>query len=60
MLYRLERVHKSFGTKTVLTGATWQHDPGRVVGLVGRNGPRKSTLLPIVPGQIQPDEGRAP
>jgi len=58
VLYRLERVHKSFGTKTVLTGATWQHDPGRVVGLVGRNGAGKSTLLRIVPGQIEPDEGR--
>jgi len=58
VLYRLERVHKSFGTKTVLAGATWQHDPGRVVGLVGRNGAGKSTLLRIVPGQVEPDEGR--
>ena len=58
MLYRLERVHKSFGTKTVLSGATWQHDPGRVAGLVGRNGAGKSTLLRIVQGLVEPDEGR--
>jgi len=41
MLYRLDGVRKSFGTKDVLKDATWQHDPGRVVGLVGlvgRNG----------------------
>jgi len=58
VLYRLERVHKSFGTKSVLTGATWQHDPGRVVGLVGRNGAGKSTLLRIVQGHVEPDAGR--
>ena len=58
MLYRLERVHKSFGTKTVLAGATWQHDPGRVAGLVGRNGAGKSTLLRVVQGLVEPDAGR--
>ena len=58
MLYRLERVYKSFGTKSVLAGATWQHDPGRVAGLVGRNGAGKSTLLRIVQGLVEPDEGR--
>ncbi len=58
MLYRLERVHKGFGTKTVLSGATWQHDPGRVAGLVGRNGAGKSTLLRIVQGLVEPDAGR--
>jgi len=58
VLYRLERVHKSFGTKTVLSGATWQHDPGRVAGLVGRNGAGKSTLLRVVQGLLEPDSGR--
>jgi len=58
VLYRLERVHKSFGTKTVLSGATWQHDPGRVAGLVGRNGAGKSTLLRVVQGLVEPDSGR--
>ncbi|MGE5345482.1 MAG: ATP-binding cassette domain-containing protein, partial [Acidithiobacillales bacterium] len=58
MLYRLENVSKSFGTKDVLTDATWQHDPGRVVGLVGRNGAGKTTLLRIVEGLLEPDSGR--
>ena len=60
MLYRLERVQKSFGTKPVLTGATWQHDPGRVAGLVGRNGAGKSTLLRVVQGLVEPDAGQRP
>ncbi len=58
MLYRLENVSKSFGTKNVLVDATWQHDPGRVVGLVGRNGAGKTTLLRIVEGLLEPDSGR--
>ena len=58
MLYRLENVRKSFGTKDVLKDATWQHDPGRVVGLVGRNGAGKSTVLKIVSGDLEPDGGR--
>ena len=57
MLYRLENVAKSFGTKDVLVDATWQHDPGRVVGLVGRNGAGKTTVLKIVQGLVEPDEG---
>ena len=57
MLYRLSNVGKSFGTKDVLVDATWQHDPGRVVGLVGRNGAGKTTVLKIVQGLVEPDEG---
>ncbi len=58
MLYRLDRVRKSFGEKVVLKSATWQHDPGRVVGLVGRNGAGKSTLLKVVQGLVEPDGGQ--
>jgi ATPase subunit of ABC transporter with duplicated ATPase domains len=58
VLYRLENVRKSFGTKDVLSDATWQHDPGRIVGLVGRNGAGKSTVLKIVAGTMEPDGGK--
>ncbi|MCE7958307.1 MAG: ABC transporter ATP-binding protein, partial [Acidobacteria bacterium ACB2] len=58
MLYRLEGIRKGFGSKEVLTDATWQHDPERVVGLVGRNGAGKSTVLSIVAGTLEPDGGR--
>jgi len=58
VLYRLESVRKSFGTKDVLVDATWQHDPGRIVGLVGRNGAGKSTVLKIVQGLLEPDGGK--
>ena len=32
MLYPLDGVRKSFGTKDVLKDAAWQHDHGRIVG----------------------------
>jgi ATP-binding cassette subfamily F protein 3 len=58
VLYRLDGVSKSFGPKNVLAEASWQHDPGRVVGLVGRNGAGKSTVLRLVAGVLEPDSGR--
>jgi ATP-binding cassette subfamily F protein 3 len=51
-------VSKSFGPKEVLRRATWQHDPGRLVGIVGRNGAGQSTVLKIVAGTLEPDAGR--
>ncbi|MBL8112177.1 MAG: ABC-F family ATP-binding cassette domain-containing protein [Acidobacteria bacterium] len=58
MLYRLSGVAKAYGPKEVLKDATWQHDPGRIVGLVGRNGAGKSTVLRIVQGLVEPDAGK--
>ncbi|MEO7920628.1 MAG: ATP-binding cassette domain-containing protein, partial [Thermoanaerobaculia bacterium] len=58
MLYRLENVRKAYGAREVLKEATWQHDPGRIVGLVGRNGAGKSTVLKIVQGLVEPDAGK--
>jgi len=58
VLYRLDAVRKGFGSKDVLIDATWQHDPGRIVGLVGRNGAGKSTVLKIILGLVEPDGGR--
>jgi ATP-binding cassette, subfamily F, member 3 len=58
MLYRLENVRKSYGPKEVLKDASWQHNPGEKVGLVGRNGSGKTTLLRLILGVEEPDAGR--
>jgi ATP-binding cassette, subfamily F, member 3 len=50
-------VHKHYGAQEVLRGATLQIDPGEKVGLVGRNGGGKSTLLRLIEGLEQPDRG---
>ncbi|HTR02769.1 MAG TPA: ABC-F family ATP-binding cassette domain-containing protein [Thermoanaerobaculia bacterium] len=57
MLYRFDHVHKSYGPKEVLRDATWQHNPGAKVGLIGRNGAGKTTLLRIALGREEPDGG---
>ncbi len=57
MLYRFDEVHKSYGPHDILQGATWQHNPGERVGLVGRNGAGKTTLFRILLGIEDTDKG---
>ncbi|GAB3213760.1 ribosomal protection-like ABC-F family protein [Marinactinospora thermotolerans] len=53
----VEGVSKSFGPRTVLSGVSFTAGPGQRVGVVGRNGVGKTTLLRIVAGLETPDEG---
>lgn len=53
-----EQIHLEFPTKEVFTGVTIGINEGDRVGIVGRNGDGKSTLLKILSKQLQPDEGR--
>jgi ATP-binding cassette, subfamily F, member 3 len=57
VLYRFDRVRKSYGPKEVLRDVIWQHNPGEKVGLVGRNGAGKTTLLRLALGREEPDAG---
>src|SRR5690242_6682211 len=43
--------------RTLLDGASAQINAGWRVGLVGRNGTGKSTLLALIRGELQPDGG---
>ena len=51
-------VAKRYGAQEVLRGVRFQIDPGQKVGLVGRNGGGKSTLLRLIEGLETPDAGR--
>ncbi len=53
----VENVKKHFGALEVLSGASLTLDPGDKVGLVGRNGGGKSTLLRLIEGLEAPDWG---
>ncbi len=56
-LIRLKDVSIAYGTHALLDKAEFQLDPGERVGLLGRNGEGKSTLMKIIAGYIPPDSG---
>lgn len=53
-----ERLHLEFPTRTVFDEVTLGIDEGDRIGVVGRNGDGKSTLLKLLSGRIEPDGGR--
>jgi ATP-binding cassette subfamily F protein uup len=57
-LVNLESVGKSFGTTTVLADVSIGVAEGDRIGVVGRNGGGKSTLLKLITGRETPDTGR--
>lgn len=54
----LERVSLEFATKTIFTDVTQGVCEGDRIGIVGRNGDGKSTLLRLLSGHMLPDSGR--
>jgi ATP-binding cassette subfamily F protein uup len=56
-LLRLTNVSIAFGTHALLNNADFQLDAGERVGLLGRNGEGKSTLMKIIAGNIHADHG---
>ena len=57
-LVNLKSVSKGFGSRSVLADVTLGVAAGERIGIVGRNGDGKSTLLRLISGAEQPDDGR--
>jgi ATPase subunit of ABC transporter with duplicated ATPase domains len=57
-LVNAERISVAFGTRTLLDGVSLGLGRGDVVGVVGRNGDGKTTLLQVLTGVREPDAGR--
>ena len=53
-----ENLHLEYPTKTVFDAVTVGVNEGDRIGIVGRNGDGKSTLMRLLAGRIQPDSGR--
>lgn len=53
-----EKVRVEFPTKTVFDGISLGVEEGDRIGIVGRNGDGKSTLLNLLAGTLEPDDGR--
>jgi ATP-binding cassette subfamily F protein uup len=57
-LVNLERVHKAYGVRPLLDGVSLGIGAGQRIGVVGRNGDGKTTLLRLLAGLEEPDAGR--
>jgi len=57
-LVNIESVGKAYGTRTLLDGVSLGLAEGDRIGVVGRNGGGKSTLLKLLAKLEQPDSGR--
>ena len=53
MKLQLSNIQKSFGAKTVLSGANFQVRDNEKIALVGRNGCGKTTLLKLISGEVE-------
>ena len=58
VLVSCEDVHVEYPTRKVLAGVSLGLSEGDRVGIVGKNGDGKSTLLSVVSGLLEPDDGR--
>ena len=57
-LLTLEKTSLAFGHHALLDQVDLQLDSGERVGLIGRNGGGKSSLLRVLAGEMQPDDGK--
>jgi ATP-binding cassette subfamily F protein 3 len=56
-MIQVRQLEKSFGGDPLFSDVTFTIHPGEKIGLVGRNGHGKSTLLKILLGEMTPDQG---
>jgi ABC transport system ATP-binding/permease protein len=56
-ILEVKGIEKAFGEKRVLRDFTYTFNRFEKVGLIGRNGTGKSTLLNIITGLLEPDKG---
>ena len=56
-ILELKNINKSFGNKVLLDNFSYQFQRGEKVGIVGKNGVGKSTLLNIIQGLEKYDSG---
>jgi ATP-binding cassette subfamily F protein uup len=57
-ILKLDNVSKRFGEKVILDRFSYTFSKGEKLGIIGRNGVGKTTLLKIITQQVQPDSGR--
>ncbi|MBQ8219172.1 MAG: ABC transporter ATP-binding protein [Bacilli bacterium] len=56
-LLECNHVYKNFGTKKILKDVTFSIESGKIIGLLGKNGTGKSTLIKLINDLLTPDSG---
>lgn len=56
-LVRFDKISKSFAGRPVLDSVDLRVETGERIGLIGRNGTGKSTILRLITGELLPDGG---
>ena len=56
-MIRIQNLSKSYGAQLLFDEATFNVNPREKIGLVGRNGHGKTTLMRLVTGEEFPDDG---
>jgi branched-chain amino acid transport system ATP-binding protein len=56
-MLELKDVHTHYGLSHVLQGVSLRVDAGEVVGLFGRNGVGKTTVMKTIAGWVAPTQG---
>ena len=56
-MIEIKNLHKSFGSKKVLSGVDLTIHDGETIVIIGRSGCGKSVLLKHIVGLLSPDEG---
>ncbi|MFN0203181.1 MAG: ABC-F family ATP-binding cassette domain-containing protein [Bacteroidia bacterium] len=54
----IEKIGIEFGGSFLFKEASYQFSPGKIFGLIGRNGAGKSSLLKVIAGKSLPSEGK--
>ena len=55
---KIEKLVKSFEEKSVIKGAEYSFEKGKIYGLLGRNGAGKTTLFNCISGEMDFDSGK--
>ena len=52
-----EQLQKRYGKKVILSSVSFAIDEPKIIGLIGRNGVGKSTLLKMLAGHLKSSSG---
>lgn len=58
MLLKIEGLHTHYGLSHIIQGIDLEADSGEIIGIFGRNGVGKTTLLKTIAGWVAPTQGQ--